>query len=161
MEYCPHGNLRKFLRNSRSRYRVEEKGLITDLSQVFGPKNLIHFGLQIAKGMKFLISRKVVFSPSHCVQNFTLYPQFSSTFPYFLICYLSGDSPRSGSTKYFDWTRVCRESRRLWFGQRCLQIPRIRANVNGKFITLNIPGSSIKFNCALHHEVLLTLIQVT
>ena len=60
MEYCPHGNLREFLKNSRDRYRVEENRFITDLSQEFGPKNLIHFGLQIAKGMKFLISRKVI-----------------------------------------------------------------------------------------------------
>ena len=60
MEYCPHGNLREFLRNSRSRYNVDENGLITDLSQIFGPKNLIHFGLEITKGMNFLISRKVI-----------------------------------------------------------------------------------------------------
>ena len=62
MEYCPHGNLREFLQNSRSRYNVDEEDLVADLSQVFGPKNLIYFGLQIAKGMNFLISRKVIFS---------------------------------------------------------------------------------------------------
>ena len=60
MEYCPHGNLREFLRNSRSRYSLDENDLITDVSQVFGPKNLIQFGLQIAKGMNFLNSRKVI-----------------------------------------------------------------------------------------------------
>ena len=59
MEYCPYGNLREFLRNSRNLYNVEEESLRTDFSEVFGPKNLIYFAWQIAKGMTFLISRKV------------------------------------------------------------------------------------------------------
>ena len=61
MEYCSHGNIREFLRNSRSRYNVDEDCFITDLSQMFGPKNVIYFAWQIAKGMTFLISRKVSF----------------------------------------------------------------------------------------------------
>lgn len=59
MEYCPYGNVREFLRNSRSLYNVQEESLIADLSRVIGPKNLIYFAWQIAKGMTFLISRKV------------------------------------------------------------------------------------------------------
>ena len=59
MEYCPNGNLREFLRSSRNHYSIEEETLMTDLSQVFGPKNLIYLAWQIAKGMTFLISRKV------------------------------------------------------------------------------------------------------
>ena len=60
MEYCPNGNLRDFLRNSRNLYRVEEQSLMTDLSQAFGPNNLIYIAWQIAKGMTFLISRKII-----------------------------------------------------------------------------------------------------
>ena len=59
MEYCRHGNLREFLKNSRNRYNVDEDGFVTDFSQMFGPKNVIYFAWQIAKGMTFLISRKV------------------------------------------------------------------------------------------------------
>ena len=59
MEYCPNGNLRDFLRNSRNLYSVEEQFLTTDLSQAFGPKNLIYMAWQITQGMTFLISRKV------------------------------------------------------------------------------------------------------
>ena len=82
MEYCPHGNLLEFLRNSQSRYSIDENCLITDLSQVFGPKNLIHFGLQMAKGMKFLISRKVVFYVTLCT-NFCIVPDILETFSIF------------------------------------------------------------------------------
>ena len=66
MEYCPNGSLRAFLRNSRTRYSVEEESFDPDLSQVFGPKNLIYFAWQITKGMTFLTSRKVKFPPSQC-----------------------------------------------------------------------------------------------
>ena len=59
MEYCPYGNLREFLRNSRNLCNVEEESLSTDFSEVIGRKNLIYFALQIAKGTSFLISRKV------------------------------------------------------------------------------------------------------
>ena len=59
MEYCPHGNLRDFLRGSRDVYNMEEQSLMADLSQAFGPRDLINMAWQIAKGMTFLISRKV------------------------------------------------------------------------------------------------------
>ena len=59
MEYCPNGNLRDFLRNSRDLYRVEEQSLMTDLSQEFGPNDLIYMAWEITKGMTFLTSRKV------------------------------------------------------------------------------------------------------
>ena len=68
MEFCPHGNLREFLRNSRDLYSVEEETLMTDLSRVYGPKKLIHFAWQIAKGMNFLISRKVRRDFNHICQ---------------------------------------------------------------------------------------------
>ena len=99
MEYCPHGNLREFLRNSRSRYSIDENDMITDLSKVFGPKNLIHFGLQITKGMNFLISRKVIFFIAIGKE----YHIVSKIVVGFFTCFLAGDSPRSGCTKYFDW----------------------------------------------------------
>ncbi|CAB4007377.1 partial [Paramuricea clavata] len=60
MEYCPNGSLREFLRNNRSWYNVEEESFDSDLSQVFGPKNLIYFAWQITKGMTFLTSRKII-----------------------------------------------------------------------------------------------------
>ena len=61
MEYCRNGNLREFLRNNRSWYNAKEESFDRDLSQVFGPKNLIYFAWQITKGMTFLTSRKVKF----------------------------------------------------------------------------------------------------
>ncbi|XP_028411444.1 fibroblast growth factor receptor 3-like [Dendronephthya gigantea] len=60
MEYCPNGNLREFLRQNRDKYSLEVDWLVDDLSQGFGPKNLMYFALQIAKGMAFLISRKII-----------------------------------------------------------------------------------------------------
>lgn len=59
MEYCSNGNLRDFLRRCRDVYNVDEQTLTADLSQSIGPKNLVHLAWQIAKGMTFLISRKV------------------------------------------------------------------------------------------------------
>jgi serine/threonine protein kinase len=56
LEYCPHGNLREFLRTRRDVYEPEWKDVdngrlsITDLAD---------FSLHISKGMEFLISRKV------------------------------------------------------------------------------------------------------
>ncbi|XP_028407243.1 fibroblast growth factor receptor 2-like [Dendronephthya gigantea] len=60
MEYCPYGNLREFLRSSRTIYNMEENSLETDPSQAIGPRNLIHFAWEISKGMDFLISRKII-----------------------------------------------------------------------------------------------------
>ena len=61
MEYCPNGNLREFLRQFREKYTLEVDTLLEDLSHGFGPKNLMYFALQIAKGMAFLTSRKVFY----------------------------------------------------------------------------------------------------
>ncbi|CAB3997544.1 vascular endothelial growth factor receptor 2-like [Paramuricea clavata] len=60
MEYCPNGNLREFLQNNQSRYSVEEESFDPDISQVFGPRNIIYVAWQIAKGMTFLTSRKII-----------------------------------------------------------------------------------------------------
>ena len=60
MEYCPNGNLREFLQNNRSRLNLANDSLSSDLSKEFGQKNLIYLAWQIAKGMEFLISRKVI-----------------------------------------------------------------------------------------------------
>ena len=59
MEYCPHGNLRNFLRSSRNFYDVDGEALIPDPCQFIGPKTLIYFAWQITRGMTFLTSRKV------------------------------------------------------------------------------------------------------
>ena len=59
MEYCPHGNLRNFLRSSREFYDIDEETLIPDSYQLFGPKCLMYFAWQIANGLTFLTSRKV------------------------------------------------------------------------------------------------------
>ena len=56
LEYCPHGNLREFLRTRRDVYEpiwkdVDNVGLsISDVAK---------FALHVAKGMEFLVSRKV------------------------------------------------------------------------------------------------------
>jgi hypothetical protein len=63
MAYCPNGNLREFLQNNQSRYSVEEESFDPDISQVFGPRNIIYVAWKIAKGMTFLTSRKVNFPP--------------------------------------------------------------------------------------------------
>ena len=60
MEYCPNGNLQEFLQKNRSRLNLANDSLSSDLSKEFGPKNLIYLAWQIAKGMEFLISRKVI-----------------------------------------------------------------------------------------------------
>lgn len=60
MEYCSYGNLRDFLRDSRGRFDVQSNSLVSDLSKEFGQKNLIYLAWQIARGMEFLISRKVI-----------------------------------------------------------------------------------------------------
>jgi serine/threonine protein kinase len=70
MEYCRNGNLREFLRNNRSWYNAEEESFDRDISQVFGPKNLIYFAWQITKGMTFLISRKVIKFPYHSLSQY-------------------------------------------------------------------------------------------
>ena len=62
MEYCPYGNLGEFLRDSRSRFNVENVALVSDISNEFGQKNLICIAWQIARGMAFLISRQVICS---------------------------------------------------------------------------------------------------
>ena len=151
MEYCPHGNIREFLRNSRSRYNVEADGFITDLSQAFGPKNVIHFGFQIVKGLKFLVSRKVIFSLTffriqfHLERKIYVYSSLIiAKLIIFPFCCVAGDSPRSGCTKYFDWRGVCRKSRRLRFGQRCSQIPRIFTKVIRK-LTLDCTAAERNF----------------
>lgn len=59
MEYLPHGNLQEHLRslvNESSKYetysnRIVEHGL--------SPEALLNFGIQIARGMEFLDSKKV------------------------------------------------------------------------------------------------------
>lgn len=61
MEYCANGDLQSFLRRSRRVYKENdsEVSLAIDLAVKFGPRDLIHIALQIARGMEFLISRKV------------------------------------------------------------------------------------------------------
>ena len=59
LEYCPHGNLREFLRTKRDIYEPEWK----DVDNVqFSITDVANFALHIAKGMEFLISRKVAYN---------------------------------------------------------------------------------------------------
>ncbi|XP_046854041.1 vascular endothelial growth factor receptor 1-like [Xenia sp. Carnegie-2017] len=59
-EFCEHGNLRQFLRDSRNRYNQDKEYLMNDLSLDFGPQNLIQWAYHIIQGMEFLISRKII-----------------------------------------------------------------------------------------------------
>lgn len=56
LEYCLHGNLREFLRTKRDIY--EPKWMEMDNIR-FTITDLANFALQVAKGMEFLIFRKV------------------------------------------------------------------------------------------------------
>ena len=69
MEYCQNGNLLDFLRNSRTRFDVASDTLVSDLSEEFGKRNLICFAWQIAKGMEFLMSRKVPLLMYHSIRT--------------------------------------------------------------------------------------------
>ena len=68
MEYCQNGNLLDFLRNSRPRFDVTSDNLVSDLSEKFGKRNLICLAWQIAKGMEFLMSRKVPVLMYHSIR---------------------------------------------------------------------------------------------
>ena len=46
--------------------------------------------------------------------------------------YLPDNTPRFGGKKRVSWQRFCCKSWRLWIGQRCLQIRRIRKKIRGK-----------------------------
>lgn len=59
MEHCPYGDLRTFLRGQKDFYDVQEMSLTTDPLQKLGPRILLVMVFQIAKGIEFLISRKV------------------------------------------------------------------------------------------------------
>ncbi|XP_046853276.1 mast/stem cell growth factor receptor kita-like isoform X2 [Xenia sp. Carnegie-2017] len=59
-EFCEHGNLRQFLRDSRNRYNQDKEYMMNDLSLDFGPQNLIQWAYHIIQGMEFLISRKII-----------------------------------------------------------------------------------------------------
>ena len=56
LEYCLHGNLREFLREKRNIYEPEWM----EMDNIrFSITDVANFALHIAKGMEFLISRKV------------------------------------------------------------------------------------------------------
>ncbi|XP_028407826.1 fibroblast growth factor receptor 1-like [Dendronephthya gigantea] len=58
LEYCPHGNLKEFLRTRRDIYEPEWKDSIDNgqLTVI----NIANFALHIAKGMEYLLSRKCI-----------------------------------------------------------------------------------------------------
>ena len=57
MEYCPHGNLRDFLRNNRPSL-IE---LTEDMGAQLTFRDLLSIVYQIARGMSYLSSKKVIY----------------------------------------------------------------------------------------------------
>ena len=72
IEYCPHGNLLKFLRARRESYRAEwlpheeqEKGSLC-------VESLVSYAYQISRAMEFLASRKVSHPTNPPILSFTV-----------------------------------------------------------------------------------------
>lgn len=59
IEYAANGNLRDFLRLRRSSFGFKQLTK-SNLKCILTQKDLISFACQIAKGMKYLVSRKVI-----------------------------------------------------------------------------------------------------
>ena len=59
LEYCPHGDLKTFLKNSRDHFSNEWRLSTGNLSNVFNIGDAMFFAFQIAKGMDFLHTKKV------------------------------------------------------------------------------------------------------
>ena len=60
MEYAPHGSLLKFLREKRSIYEPTWKKTINDPNEEFTLVDELMAAYQIARGMEFLSSKKVM-----------------------------------------------------------------------------------------------------
>lgn len=66
MEYCPLGNLEKYLRTNKHIFIMVAPGNKADLAhydpEKFTTKNLYQYSHQIAKGMMFLEQKRVVYN---------------------------------------------------------------------------------------------------
>ena len=60
MEYAPHGSLLKFLRERREIYQPVWKKTVNDPTQEFTLVDVLMAAYQIARGMEFLASKKVI-----------------------------------------------------------------------------------------------------
>ncbi|XP_046854218.1 vascular endothelial growth factor receptor 2-like isoform X2 [Xenia sp. Carnegie-2017] len=60
LEFCPHGNLLTFLRSKRSFYESTWEKKIYDPEKEFTLIDIVGAAFQIAKGMEFLASRKLI-----------------------------------------------------------------------------------------------------
>lgn len=61
LEYCPHGDLKTFLKNSRGCFSQEWTLSTGNLSNSFTIGDAMYFAYQIIKGMTFLHEKKVFF----------------------------------------------------------------------------------------------------
>ena len=59
LEYCQHGDLKTYLKNSRNCFSQEWKLSTGNLSHSFTIGDAMHFAFQIVKGMAFLHGKKV------------------------------------------------------------------------------------------------------
>lgn len=61
VEYAPHGNLRDFLRQHRSSSGYEPAiGIAEKERKTLTQKDLVSFAYQVARGMEYLASRRVI-----------------------------------------------------------------------------------------------------
>ena len=60
LEYCPHGDLKTFLKNSRDHFSLEWKLSTGNLQHAFSVGDAMYFAYQIIKGMAFLHCKKVL-----------------------------------------------------------------------------------------------------
>ena len=72
MEYCKHGNLSEFLKGRRTIFESGWPVFSEDQNATLSHSDLTAISLQVALGMKFLLSRKVN-TGSCCSQLFIIY----------------------------------------------------------------------------------------
>ncbi|XP_066925910.1 fibroblast growth factor receptor 2-like [Clytia hemisphaerica] len=66
LEYCAHGDLKTFLKNSREHFSQEWKLSTGNLQNAFSVGDAMHFAHQIIKGMAFLHGKKLIHRDLAC-----------------------------------------------------------------------------------------------
>lgn len=63
VEFAPHGNLRDFLRKHRPSSGYECSDAEEKETKTLTQKDLVSYSYQVARGMEYLASRRVIFLP--------------------------------------------------------------------------------------------------